>query len=72
MLMMSEVPLTYSDLALMISTVMSVLTFLYAVYIGHQVKEVHLSLNSRLDAFLISVRKEGVAEGRETQRNSPT
>ncbi len=57
---------------MMISTVMSVLTFLYAIHIGKQVHEVHLSLNSRLDEFLKSVRAAGVLEGRENQRSSPT
>ncbi len=60
------------EVAALISAMMSVVTFGYAVYLGTKITEVHLSLNSRLDEFLVSVRAEGVAAGREAQRTDPT
>lgn len=63
------IDLTYSDAAQMITAVTSVITLIYAIHIGKRVNDVHLSLNSRLDAFLASTRAEGVAEGREAERN---
>ncbi len=64
--------LTYSDVAQMLTAVCSVITLIYAVHLGKRVNEVHLSLNSRLDAFLASTHAEGVAQGRHDQRINPT